>query len=79
MSQILIRQLPIEVHHALKARAKQEARSAEAVAREILTQALLQPSNLGFGDKINAIWQDADLSDVDFERDKTPYQPLDLS
>ncbi len=78
MSQILVRQLAPEAHRALKARAFQQNRSAESVAREILEGSLLPESRLGFGDRLAALWDGADLSGIDFERDKTPYEPVDL-
>ncbi len=53
-------------------------RSAESVAREILEGSLLPESRLGFGDRLAALWDGADLSGIDFERDKTPYEPVDL-
>ncbi|GGA31769.1 MULTISPECIES: FitA-like ribbon-helix-helix domain-containing protein [Rhodobacterales] len=78
MSQILVRQLAPEAHRALKARAHKLHRSAESVAREILESSLLPDSGLGFGDRMAAFWSDADLTGIDLERDKTPYEPIDL-
>jgi plasmid stability protein len=78
MSQILVRQLATEAHHALKARAKKLNRSAESVAREILEVSLLPESNLGLGSRMAVLWEGADLTGTDFERDKTPYVPVDL-
>ena len=78
MPQSLVRQLPPEVHRALKARARQENKSAEAVAREILSGALLPETSLGFGHRLAAIWAGAELSDIDFEADRVPYEPRDL-
>lgn len=78
MSQILVRQLATEAHHALKARAQKLNRSAESVAREILEVSLLPESNLGLGSRMAALWEGADLTGTDFERDKTPYEPVDL-
>lgn len=78
MPQILVRQLAPEAHRALKARARQENRSAESLAREILECSLVPESCTGLGSRIAALWDGADLSDVDLERDRTPYEPMDL-
>jgi len=76
MPQIVVRQLPDEVHLALKARAKRETRSAEAVARDILREALVPNDQLGFGDRLSAIWQGAEDAELDLER--APYEPVEL-
>ncbi len=79
MSQILVRQLAPEAHRALKARARALHRSAESVAREILEEALLPQSKLGFGDRLADIWVGADLPELNLDRDKTPYEPINLT
>ncbi|MYA88243.1 MAG: plasmid stabilization protein [Boseongicola sp. SB0662_bin_57] len=78
MPQILVRQLASEAHRALKARARQQKRSAESLAREILESALVPEPRTGLGSRIAAIWDGAELSDVDLERDQTLYEPMDL-
>lgn len=78
MPQILVRRLASEAHRALKAHARQQNRSAESLAREILESALVPASCTGFGSRIAALWDGADLSGVDLERDQTPYEPMDL-
>lgn len=79
MPQIIVRQISDEVHHALKARAKQQNKSAEALAREILESSLLSETSLGFGHRLAAIWAGADLTDVDLTAGRVPYEPIDLS
>ncbi len=76
MPQIVVRQLPVEVHIALKARAKRETRSAEAVARDILREALVPRDQLGFGHRLATVWQGAKDTDLDIERE--PYEPVEL-
>ena len=78
MPQILVRRLAPEAHRALKARARLQNRSAESLARKILESALVPESRTGLGSRIVALWDGADLSDVDLERDRTPYEPMDL-
>ncbi len=78
MPQILVRQLASEAHRALKARARQQNRSAESLAREILEGTLVPESRTGLGTRMAALWDGADLLDVDLTRDQTPYEPVDL-
>ena len=78
MPQILVRQLTSEAHRALKARARQQNRSAESLAREILEGTLVPESRTGLGTRMAALWDGADLLDVNLTRDQTPYEPVDL-
>ena len=78
MPQILVRQLASEAHRALKARARQQNRSAESLAREILERTLVPESRTGFGTRMAALWDGADFLDVDLTRDQTPYEPVEL-
>ncbi|MDE2790279.1 MAG: plasmid stabilization protein [Paracoccaceae bacterium] len=78
MPQILVRRLASEAHRALKARARQQNRSAESLAREILEGTLVPESRTGLGTRMAALWDGADLLDVDLARDQTPYEPMDL-
>ena len=76
MAQIIVRQLPDEVHAALKARAQRETRSAEAVARDILREALVPRDQLGFGQRLASVWSGAEGAELDLQRD--PYEAVDL-
>ncbi len=78
MPQILVRQLASEAHRALKARARQQNRSAESLAREILEGTLVPESRTGLGTRMAALWDGADFLDVDLTRDQTPYEPVEL-
>ena len=78
MPQILVRQLASVAHRALKARARQQNRSAESLAREILEGTLVPESRTGLGTRMAALWDGADLLDVDLTRDQTPYEPVEL-
>ena len=79
MAQIVVRQLPDEVHRALKARAREHGRSAEAEARAILAEALGRDRRTGAGDILADIWAGAELAGVEIERDRTPHEPLDMT
>jgi antitoxin FitA len=48
MAAITVRKIPDEIHRALKARAKKNARSTESEARAILAEAV-QPPKVGLG------------------------------
>jgi len=76
MPQIVVRQLPDEVHRALKMRASEHGRSTEAEARDIIARAVLPYTRPKAGDLLCGIWQGADISEVTFERDKTPHGPV---
>lgn len=76
MPQIVVRQLPDEVHRALKIRASEHGRSTEAEARDIIARAVLPDARPKAGDLLCDIWQGADMSEVTFEREKTPYEPV---
>ena len=76
MPQIVVRRLPDEVHRALKARAHEHGRSTEAEARDIIARAVLPDARPKAGDLLCGIWQGANVSEVTFERDRAPHDPL---
>lgn len=76
MPQIVVRQLPDEVHRALRARASEHGRSTEAEARDIIARAVLPDTRPKAGDLLCDIWRGADVSGVTFERDKTAHEPM---
>ena len=80
MASITIRNLPDEVRRALRARAVRHGRSTEAEIRDILERAARPEGRLKLGDFLVSIAQEAGgLTDAEaqqFERDKTPTEPL---
>jgi plasmid stability protein len=81
MAAVTIRNLPDEVHRALKARAAQNHRSAEAEIRAILEAAVRPPERLLLGTAISNLSRKFGLTNADFEaledvRDKTPAEPM---
>ena len=56
VAQIVVRQIPDEVHRALKARAAAHGRSAEAELREIIARAVLREGRPRAGDLMRGIW-----------------------
>lgn len=75
MAQIVVRQIPEEVHRALKAQAAAHGRSAEAELREIIAHAVLPQSRPRTGDLMRSIWSGAETDDLSVERDRTPAKP----
>ncbi|KGJ15751.1 MULTISPECIES: FitA-like ribbon-helix-helix domain-containing protein [Paracoccus] len=75
MAQIVVRQIPDEVHRALKAQAAAHGRSAEAELREIIARAVLREGRPRAGDLMRGIWSGAETSDLTLERDPTPVEP----
>lgn len=80
MAMLTVRNLPEEVHHALKARAAQHGRSTEAEVRAILENAVKPASRLRMGEALAALGQQLGLTNQDFDvidrvRDTSPAQP----
>lgn len=81
MAMMTVRNLPDEVHRALRVRAAMHGRSAEAEVRAILAETVQSKGRLKLGSLLADIGRYAGLQDEDltvFERDKTPAKPLSL-
>ncbi len=82
MASITIRNVPDEVHRALRVRAALHGRSAEAEIRNILEQAAKPEGRLKLGTLLASIAREAEgLTDAEAERinqlrDKTPAEPM---
>ena len=79
MAILTIRNVPAEVHRALRVRAAAHGRSTEAEIRDILENSVKPEQRLRMGDALAAIGQRAGLKDKDFvvfERDRTPAEPM---
>ena len=82
MPSITVRNIPDEVHRAIRVRAAMHGRSAEAEVRSILEQAAKPEGRVKLGSLLASIAREAGgLSDEElalFEnaRDKTPAQPM---
>ena len=75
VAQIVVRQIPDEVHRALKAQAAAHGRSAEAELREIIARAVLREGRPRAGDLMRGIWSGAAMDGFSVERDRTPVEP----
>jgi plasmid stability protein len=78
MAAITVRNLPDEVHRALRVRAATHGRSTEAEIRDILEAAVKPEQRLRLGDELAALGRKLHLDDADlaFDTDKTPANPL---
>jgi plasmid stability protein len=76
MPQIVVRQIPDEVHRALKARASEHGRSAEAEVRDILSRAVMPDTRRKAGDLMCQVWEGVNTDQIVFERDQTPHEPM---
>lgn len=82
MPVLTVRNLPDEVHRALRVRAALRGRSTEAEVRSILEEAALPEGRTKLGSLLTAIGRQAKLTDEEFaefvQRDAAPAQPIDL-
>ena len=81
MAMLTVRNLPDDVHRALRVQAALHGRSTEAEVREILAVAVKPEARVRLGDALAALGQKVGLTNEDFDvfkqvRDKTPAQPL---
>jgi antitoxin FitA len=82
MAAITIRNLPDDIHRALKVRAAQHDRSTEAEIRDILTEAVKPPHRLRLGAHLAGIGRRFELADEDVDLIATRRQaatPIDLA
>lgn len=81
MAMLTVRNLPEEVHRALRVRAAQHGLSTEAEVREILAVAVKPESRVRLGEALAALGRKIGLTNEDVDalqqaRDKTPAEPL---
>lgn len=83
MAMLTVRNLPDDVHRALRMQAALHGRSTEAEVRDILATAVKPAARVRLGDALAALSRDIGLTNEDFEvlervRDQTPAVPLAL-
>lgn len=81
MAILTVRNVPDDVHRALRVRAAQHGRSTEAEVREILAAVVKPEKRVRMGEALAAIGRKIGLTNEDFAifedvRDKTPAKPL---
>ena len=79
MPAVTVRNLPEEVHRALKLRAAQNARSTEAEIRRILEDAVSANTAVGLGSQLAALGRRFGGIELNIARDKRPAEPADFS
>jgi plasmid stability protein len=80
MAILTVRNLPDEVHRALRAQAAKHGHSTEAEARAILSNAVKPKARLLMGDALAALGRDIDLTKEEVNTftqvcDRTPAEP----
>lgn len=83
MAMLTVRNLPEDVHRALRLRAAEHGLSTEAEVRKILREAVQPQGRLLLGDALFAAARQAEVTDADVQallltRDRTPAQPMHL-
>ncbi|TGN98231.1 MULTISPECIES: FitA-like ribbon-helix-helix domain-containing protein [unclassified Burkholderia] len=76
MPVITVRNLPDEVHRALRIRAAQHGRSTEAEVRDILEQAVRPGGRPRLGTLLAEIGREAGGIDLEVQRDQSPTDPM---
>ncbi|UIF91835.1 plasmid stabilization protein [Cupriavidus sp. UYPR2.512] len=64
---LTVRNLPDDVHRALRVRAAQNGRSTEAEVREILARAVMPQKRVRLGDALAMLGREIGLSNADVE------------
>jgi plasmid stability protein len=83
MAMMTVRNIPDEIHNALKARAKRHNRSAEAEMRAILEEAILPKTRIQMGDALAELGRNIgltndDLIALDQARTTTAAEPMEF-
>ena len=78
MSAVTVRNLPKEVHRALKLRAARNARSTEAEIRVILEEAVSPKSRIKIGSELAAFGQRYGGIELNYKRDHRPIEPAEF-
>ncbi len=81
MAMLTVRNLPDDVHRALRMRAALHGHSTEAEVREILATAVKPEARVRMGEALAALGRTISLTNDDFQvfeqvRDQTPAKPL---
>lgn len=81
MAMLTVRNLPDDVHRALRAQAALHGRSTEAEVREILALAVKPETRVRLGDALAALSRKVGLTNEDFDvfqqvRDEKTAEPL---
>ena len=75
MPAVAVRNLPEEIHHALRVRAALNGRSTEAEIRHILAAAVATKPKLRIGSELAAFGRRNRGIDLNLKRDRRPIEP----
>lgn len=83
MAMLTVRNLPDDVHRALRVQAAQHGRSTEAEVREILALAVKPAARIRLGDALAALSLQVGLTNDDFAvldevRNRAPAKPMEF-
>lgn len=83
MAVLTVRNLPEEVHRALRARAAKHGRSTEAEVRDILATVVKPESRVRVGDELLRLGRELALTNEEVDalfhdRDRAPAMPVNL-
>ena len=82
MAILTVRNVPDEVHRALRVRAARRGRSTEAEVRAILAETVLPEGRMGLGSLLAEVGRSARLTEEEWSalvgRDTAPAQPINL-
>ncbi|RKT45971.1 FitA-like ribbon-helix-helix domain-containing protein [Thiocapsa rosea] len=83
MATLTVRNLPDDVHRALRLRAAEHGRSTEGEVRAILAEAVKTPEPRRLGDALAALGREVGLTDdeitmLEASRDRTTAAPVNL-
>ena len=76
MPALTVRNVPDEVHRALRMRAAAHGRSTEAEIRDILAAAVKPEGRIKLGSLLAEIGRNLGGADLKIERDQTPAEPM---
>ena len=81
MAMLTVRNLPDEIHRALRIQAALHGHSMEAEVRDIIASSVVPEGRVKLGSLLSDIGQQAKLTDNEFAvfeqvRDKTPAKPV---
>lgn len=75
MASVTVRNLPAEVHRAIRVRAAEHGRSTEAEIREILAQAVRSDGRLRLGTELRSYAERLGGVELEIRRDPAPIEP----
>lgn len=78
MASFTVRNVPDEVHRAIRLLAAQHGRSTEAEIRELLAQAVRSPGRLRLGTELRRYADQIGGVELDIQRDPAPIEPAEF-